>query len=184
MTTEATVPEPARGERAVIPLRRPPIRQSTLVGGTRQHTFEVFTRRMADWWPVVPFSAGGERVRSILLEESVGGTVVEVWDDGTTRAWGDVVEWDPPTGFTMTWNVTGTPTFVTLRFQAVADRLTRVELEHHGWERLTEAELGADCALPGGYDGGAFHEGWRRVLDRFRAVLDDVPADHEQEEKA
>lgn len=184
MATGATEPQDGG---TVSALRRPPIRQSTVVASTRTHTFGVFTRRMADWWPVVPFSYGGDRVRSIRLEEAEGGEVVEVWDDGTTRVWGEVVEWDPPTGLTMTWNVTGTPTLVTLRFLALADGLTRVELEHHGWERLTEAELGADCALPGGYDGGAFHEGWRRVLDRFRAAVEDASTTHrdrQQQEEA
>jgi hypothetical protein len=172
MTSASTQPKDGG---TVAALRRPPIRQSTMVGSTRQHTFDVFTRRMADWWPVVPFSSGGERVRSIRLEETVGGEVAEVWDDGTTRTWGEVVEWDPPLGLTMTWNVTGTPTLVTLRFLAVTDGLTRVELEHHGWERLTEAELGADCALPGGYHGGAFHQGWRRVLEELKAAAEPSP---------
>lgn len=156
----------------VVALDRPPIRQSAVVAADRSRTFDVFVRRMAQWWPLTPFSRGGERVQTVVVDEAVGGRVAEVWDDGTSWTWGDVVEWDEPTSFAMTWNVTGTPTVVALRFQRVTDGITRVELEHRGWDRLTEAELGEDCAIAGGYRSGAFHRGWEEILRRFTDTVE------------
>jgi uncharacterized protein YndB with AHSA1/START domain len=151
----------------VRPLR-PPIRRSTLVRSDAGHTFRVFTEQLAGWWPLVPFSVGRERVRDVTLEPRAGGRVYETWDDGTTREWGEILQWQPPSGLTMTWNATGTPTSVELRFRALGARLTEVQLEHRGWDALTERELGEDCALPGGYLGGSFAQGWAAILDRLR----------------
>ena len=60
----------------------------------------------------------------------------------------------------MTWTMTPAPTEVELTFTALAHRLTRVAVEHRGWEALTEEQLGEDCALPGGYAGGSYAAGW------------------------
>jgi hypothetical protein len=64
----------------------------------------------------------------------------------------------------MTWNVTGEPTEVELRFLALEPQRTRVEVEHRGWEKLDDEQLAAACALPGGYLGGAFTKGWAAIL--------------------
>ncbi len=48
-------------------------------------------------------------------------------------------------------------------------RLTRVAVEHRGWERLTAEELARDCALPGGYDYVA-----ARITLRVGSALTDV----------
>ena len=162
----------ARDDGAVVAFARPPIQRSTVVAAERGRAFDVFVRRLADWWPLTPFSVGGDRVRTVVVEEGVGGKVTEVWDDGTERVWGDVLEWDEPASFVMTWNVTGTPTVVALRFAQVSDAVTKVDLEHRGWDKLTEAELGEDCAIPGGYRGGAFHQGWAEILGRFQDHVD------------
>lgn len=151
---------------------RPPVRQSTTVGATRDRTFRAFTRRLGDWWPLDPFSYGGAAmIATVMVDERVGGEVVERWHDGTTRAWGTLLTWDPPSGFSMTWNVTGVPTEVELRFLEIEGGLTRVDLEHRGWDRLTPHQLEAACALPGGYAGGAFTEGWAAILNAFTETL-------------
>ncbi|SOE01560.1 SRPBCC domain-containing protein [Blastococcus haudaquaticus] len=150
----------------VRPLR-PPIRRSTLVRSDADHTFRVFTEQLAAWWPLVPFSVGRERVRDVTLEPRTGGRVYETWDDGTVCEWGEILQWQPPSGLSMTWNATGTPTCVELRFRALGARLTEVQLEHRGWDALTDRELGEDCALPGGYLGGSFAQGWTTILGRL-----------------
>ena len=48
-----------------------------------------------------------------------------------------------------------------------------VAVEHRGWEALTEEQLAADCALPGGYAGGSFDRGWARILGCLAAAVDD-----------
>lgn len=154
----------------VIGLRRPPVRQSTVVRSGIAHTFDVFVREIGAWWPVRPFSLGADQVREVTFEREIGGRVYETWHDGTEHEWGRLLAWRPPDGFTMTWRVTGAPTEVELRFIALGPDLTRVEVEHRGWERLTEAQLSAACALPDGYRGGAFDQGWSHILTSLAAA--------------
>lgn len=40
-----------------------------------------------------------------------------------------------------------------------------------GWEQLTGEQLAKDCALPGGYLGGAYREGWARILGCLAAMI-------------
>jgi len=154
----------------VTALRRPPVRQSVLVRSDRQHTFDTFVRTIGLWWPVTPFSAGQDRVRAVTFERRIGGRVYETWQDGAEVDWGEVLAWDPPARFAMTWNMTPVPTEVELTFTELGPALTRVAVEHRGWERLTEEQAGRDCALPGGYLGGAYREGWALILGRFAAA--------------
>ncbi|NIH88235.1 SRPBCC domain-containing protein [Amycolatopsis granulosa] len=150
-------------------LSRPPVRQATLVRSDAAHTFDTFVRTIGVWWPVEPFSRGRERVRDVTFERRPGGRVYETWDDGTEHDWGEVLAWEPPERFTMTWLVTPAPTEVELTFRALGPALTRVAVEHRGWEALDDDQLRAACALDGGYAGGAFTEGWARILGRFAA---------------
>jgi hypothetical protein len=144
---------------------RPPVYQSTTVRAGLSATFDVFVDRLAEWWPLDPFSYGGSaRIARVTVDRCKGGRLIEHWHDGTTHEWGTLLRWNPPLGFTTTWNITGHPTEVELRFTSVgADTL--VEVEHRGWDALTLEELSAACALPGGYSGGAFHSGWAIILD-------------------
>lgn len=162
----------AQSRPPVTPLRRPPIRQDTLVRSDIDHTFEVFVRTLGVWWPTRPFSAGRDKVRDVTLEQRAGGRVYETWDDGTVVEWGELLAWRPPHGFAMTWTGTPAPTEVELTFTALGPALTRVAVEHRGWEALSDAQLSEDCALPGGYTGGAYNEGWAAILARFAAAAE------------
>jgi hypothetical protein len=88
--------------------------------------------------------------------------------------WGEVRGWEPPSGFTIRWLGTPAPTEVAFVFQQLGPRLTRVALEHRGWEALTDEQLAEDCALPGGYASGAYVTGWRVVLDTFQETMEDT----------
>jgi hypothetical protein len=159
------------GVASVVALRRPPIRQATVVRSGLEHTFTTFARTIGAWWPVQPFSGGGDRVRDVTFEERRGGRVYETWADGTVIDWGEVLTWEPLNRFVMTWTPTPAVTEVELQFRALGPALTRVAVEHRGWEALTEEQAWRDCALPGGYHGGAYAVGWSRILDCFaRAV--------------
>jgi hypothetical protein len=148
----------------VTPLRRPPVRQATLVRSDVHHTFEVFVRTLGAWWPVQPFSVGQDKVRDVIVEERVGGRVYETWQDGTVVEWGQLLVWQPPHRFAMTWTGTPAPTEVELTFAVLGPALTRVAVEHRGWESLSEAQLSEDCALPGGYTSGGYSKGWSAIL--------------------
>jgi uncharacterized protein YndB with AHSA1/START domain len=158
-----------------VPLRRPPVRQSTLVRSGIEHTFDVFVRTLGVWWPVQAFSAGRDRVRDVTLERRVGGRAYETWCDGSTVTWGELLVWQPPKRLTMTWNGTPAPTEVELVFTALGPALTRVAVEHRGWEALSDAQLSKDCALPGGYTGGAYDRGWATILASFVAAAEAPP---------
>ena len=93
-----------------------------------------------------------------------GGRVYETWADGTERDWGELLAWEPPERFVMTWNQTPVPTEVELSFAGLGPALTRVTVEHRGWEALTEEQLATDCALPGGCSSGAYSQGWATIL--------------------
>ena len=149
-------------------LRRPPIRQATLVRRDAAHTFESFVSTIGQWWPLRPLSAGQDRVVDVVFEREPGGRVFEVWDDGTTVDWGRLLVWEPPRRFVMTWRMTPAPTEIELRFRALGPALTRVEVEHRGWEALSDEQVAAECALPGGgYSGGSYTRGWTMILERF-----------------
>jgi uncharacterized protein YndB with AHSA1/START domain len=162
----------ARQAAPVMPLRRPPVRQATTVRSEIGHTFEVFVSSIGVWWPVQPFSAGGERVVGVTVEPRLHGRVYETWADGTVVEWGRLLAWEPPRRIAMTWTSTPVTTEVELTFAALGPALTRVEVEHRGWEALSEAQLSEDCALPGGYASGAYATGWARILTNLAAAAE------------
>jgi uncharacterized protein YndB with AHSA1/START domain len=133
------------------------------------HTFEAFVRTIGAWWPTHPMSVGRQHTRDVTVEPEVGGRVYETWHDGTTVEWGRVLSWEPPTRFVMSWVLTPEPTEVELTFTGLGPLLTRVAVEHRGWEALTEEQLREDCAAPGGYSSGAYSRGWAFILSRLAA---------------
>ena len=156
-------------DRTVVKLRRPPVHQDTLVRSDIEHTFDVFVRTIGAWWPR-RISAGQEQMADVTLEPRIGGRVYETWHDGTEVGWGTIIEWSPPAGFTINWTATPEATEVELTFRALGPALTRVAVEHRGWEALSEEQAGEDCALPGGYDSGAYAQGWAMVLGGLQAA--------------
>jgi hypothetical protein len=146
---------------------RPPISRATLVRSDVEHTFDVFVRTIGEWWPVRPLSIGQDKVASVTFERHEGGRVYETWADGREETWGRVLAWDPPAGFAMTWEVLPAVTEVELSFKSLGPALTRVELTHRGWERLTDEQLAAATTLAGGYGAG-----WERVLAALTAVAE------------
>ena len=160
----------------VTALRRPPVRQSTVVRSDVGHTFDTFVRTIGVWWPVTPFSAGRDRVRDVTFERRLGGRVYETWADGTQVDWGTLRAWEPPERLDMNWRMTSVATEVELPVpRRSARRLTRVAVEHRGWEALTEEQLG--CGLRAARRlcrGGSFDRGWARILSpRLAAAVDD-----------
>jgi uncharacterized protein YndB with AHSA1/START domain len=156
----------------VTPLRRPPVRQATVVCSEISHTFDVFVAEIGAWWPIQPFSAGGERVIDITVEPRLHGRVYETWADGTVVEWGRLLAWEPPRRIAMTWTSTPVSTEVELTFTALGPTLTRVAIVHRGWDALSEEQLSEDCALPGGYASGAYATGWARILTQLATAAE------------
>ena len=137
-----------------------PVRQSIRVRRPIEAAFELFTRDIGTWWPVETHNLGGD-VAGVVFEERLGGTIYEVSRDGRTFVWGRVLAWEPPHRVVFSWHPNAAdpaPTEVEVRFVAEAAAVTRVELEHRGWERLGEA--GPDERL-------RYLNGWPYVIGRF-----------------
>ncbi len=95
--------------------------------------FELFTARIASWWPVGTHSYAGDEVTDVVLEPHVGGRLYEVTDKGE-QDWGRVLAWDPPRGFLLDWQIgdaSGTEVEVTFEEEGPG---SRVVLEHRGFE--------------------------------------------------
>jgi uncharacterized protein YndB with AHSA1/START domain len=98
----------------------------------------------------------------VVLEGRIGGRIFERTTAGTEHDWGRVTEWRPPTRLAYRWHLGTAPataTDVAISFTRVGEDVTRVEIEHGGWERL-------------GNDGDALRErnqaGWGSVLPHYR----------------
>ena len=76
----------------------------------------------------------------------------------------------------VTW--TGTPlhTEVEVSFAALGPALTRVTVEHRGWEAMTGEQLAQDCALPGGYSSRRRSAARTRILALGRLTLPVLPS--------
>jgi uncharacterized protein YndB with AHSA1/START domain len=166
------IPLTSNSPRDPLPVRpvptRPPVRQSTLVRSELTHTFETFVRTIGQWWPVQRYSDGQKRVRNVTFEPRLGGRVYETWEDGTVVDWGKLIKWDPPRRFRMTWALTPAVTEVELTFADLGPALTRVTVEHRGWEALTEEQLAADAC--------SYTAGWLRILSCLTAAAEGAGA--------
>ena len=144
-----------------------PIRRSVTVGRSPEDAFRVFTERVVDWWPVETHSVAGAyragqgvTVVDVVMEPREGGRFFERMSDGADATWGTVAVWDPPNRVLIDWKVnpnSAAATQMDFRFTEVEPGLTRVDLEHRGWEALGE-EARAEYSGP---------DGWTTVLPRF-----------------
>lgn len=143
------------------------VRREVAVMGTPQRAFELFTNRMAEWWPAEHHLAGSPVV-AMTVEPRVGGRIFDSCEDGSESVWGQVTEWDPPRGFTFAWMITGSwqletdvekASRVSVTFTADGDR-TRVAVVHKDFWRLPEGGQGMADAV-----GSA--DGWGSGLQCF-----------------
>ena len=146
------------------------IRKTVLVDFTPAEAFELFTARIASWWPVGTHSYGGDAVKDLVLEPEVGGRLYEVTDDGE-QDWGRVLEWGAPGRLVLAWMLDGD-----WRFDPDGERASRVE--------VTFTEVGPDQTVlrlvhtgfeAHGEGGGSIHRGvgsatgWQAYLDALVA---------------
>jgi uncharacterized protein YndB with AHSA1/START domain len=141
------------------------VRKSLVVNCDPERAFEVFTRGIGSWWPLhIHSMADGQEIAEVVFEERVGGRIYERYTDGGEKDWGEVLAWDPPKRFVMSWYPTRTETETTeleVRFASEGDG-TRVDLEHRGWEIFAgEAQATRDS-----YDGG-----WGTVLGFYEVKV-------------
>jgi uncharacterized protein YndB with AHSA1/START domain len=100
--------------------------------------FGLFTEKIGTWWPKATHSIGEHRVVDVVLEPRVDGRIYERQDDGTECSWGEVLAWDAPHRFVITWHPSLEPMAVTeveVTFTA-QEGSTIVQLTHREWQRL------------------------------------------------
>ena len=144
-----------------------PIEKTLVVPLPPDRAFDLFTNRMARWWPLDKhsLSAGdGKVAQDVAITPKVGGDVTETKHNGTTVVWGKVVTWQPGKAFAMTWQLDRPEdevTYLTITFDAEDDG-TRVTLIHDGWDAIPE---------PAQASRGHYSTGWEFVLcDRYKSA--------------
>ena len=134
-----------------------PVRHSVIVNKSPQEAFELFTRRITDWWPKDRFSVSQERTAEVVLEPFRGGAVYEIRDDGERFPWAEVLLWEEHQRLVLAWHPGRERHYaqeVEVRFER-HDEGTCVELEHRNWQQLGDAA----SEIRDNYVGG-----WRTVL--------------------
>jgi uncharacterized protein YndB with AHSA1/START domain len=137
------------------------IRKSVTVNVTVQRAFEAFTDGITTWWPLATHSYGGAKATAAVLEGRVGGRMYERREDGTEADWAEVVAWEPPHRFLLDWKIC--PSEVEIRFTDEGKGVTRVDLEHRGWDRAGDrAEKVRE----------SYDSGWGVVLGEYVAGVE------------
>ncbi len=145
-----------------------PIIKTIEVPCNQAMAFSVFVDQMGSWWPLDKrsmslYGEGGKPAKSLQVDAQVGGKIIEIGPDETEYHWGTITTYDPNDLLRMDFHM-GLPaenaSLVEVRFSAVGDAMTRVELKHSNWEAFGDrAEM-----MRGGYGSGwviIFEEAYR-----------------------
>ena len=123
----------------------------------QEKAFGVFVNEMSSWWPLDKYSVSvlrGQVAGSLRVEPKQGGKIVEIGNDGTEYLWGTFESYDPYDSFSMDFHMglpaPESPSLVEVRFTALGDERTRVELNQSNWEAYGDKA----AMMRGGYGGG------------------------------
>lgn len=118
------------------------IHKAIIVNASQEHAFTVFTKGFDMWWPRVQHR-GKPPLKEFVLEARLGGRWYEIYVDGSECDWGQVIAWEPPVRFTLTWQITEEYEFdpdlrteVEVTFESLGVNRTRVILEHKYLDRF------------------------------------------------
>lgn len=134
-----------------------PLVREVIVRADAATAFRLFTEGIAAWWPMATHSVFGEHA-TVAFED---GRLVER-AGATSTTWGEVLAWDPPLGFRITWHPgrdADEATEVAVAFTE-QDGETLVRLTHTGWERRARGDVRASYA-----------SGWVLVLERYAGAV-------------
>ncbi|MDO6965541.1 SRPBCC family protein [Rhizobium alvei] len=147
-----------------------PIRKEFVVRAPIARAFSTFFDNMHLWSPKTHTLSGGER-GNLFVEPRVGGRWYEIDRNGQECDWGVVLEWDPPHGALMLWQIDSSfrydPTVrteVSVRFEEIGGGRTKVTFEHR---KL--ASLGGDTVRTRGILDG--DNGWGGALENYKRLI-------------
>ena len=115
--------------------------------------FDLFTTRMATWWPLIDHSVFTVNAKFCVIETVPVGRIFERSSTGEEHDWGRVLVAEKPHRIVMTWHPGGGPemaTEVEVTF-APSGSGTLVTLEHRKWENLAEAASEAHTGYANGW---------------------------------
>ena len=151
------------------------VRVEIVVEAAIEEAFAVFTEGIGTWFPP-EYNLLPVPIAERIFEPRAGGRVYDRGTDGSECHWGDVLAYEPPDRVVISWNISPRWEIITdaaqaseveVRFVALDDGRTRVELEHRylerhgpGWEGVRDGVDGSD--------------GWPRYLARFDALVGSV----------
>ena len=138
--------------------------KSIVVAQSIDVTFRIWTEQIHAWWPTGHSLSGDPQTR-VCIEGQRGGRFYERTSDGVEYEWGSIVVWEPPHHIIFTWYLGSNqelPTKVEVRFTALDDSQTRIDLEHRGPELIGELWWQRQAI---------FHASWDTILARFTAFL-------------
>ena len=135
------------------------------IGCSAEHAFDVWTNRIGTWWPK-EHTVSGEKDLDVVVEQGVGGRLLERRRDGTEHIWGEVTTWEPPSRLGFRWHigVVEPATDVEVRFLPQGSGTTRVEIEQSGWERFGENAAAVR---------GRNHAGWTSLIPHYRTAIEE-----------
>jgi uncharacterized protein YndB with AHSA1/START domain len=139
------------------------------VAAPLDHAFKVFTEQFDNIKPR-QHNLLAVDIAETVLEAKPGGQVYDRGVDGSICVWGRVLSVEPPHRLVLAWLVSPQwqieeeeerASEVEVRFSAIDDDNTRVELRHHG---LARHGAGWESAATG------LEQGWPLYLDRFQQL--------------
>jgi uncharacterized protein YndB with AHSA1/START domain len=133
-----------------------------LVPLTTAAAFDLFVRRLDEWWPLAARSVFLDNAASCHVEPHIGGRLYERSRDGREETWGRFIAFEDGRRVVFTWHpglshTSATEVEITF-FPLGSD--TRVDVEHRRWERLGPRASFVRAIMDGG---------WPGVLARFEA---------------
>ena len=137
-----------------------PVHATVEVAAPLAKAFEVFTKRMTDWWPVE--YAMVPTPRQVIIEPRKDGRWYERGADGSEKLVATVTAWDPPGRVAFAWHIDGA--WQSHPKLAAAGKGTRVTLEHGDLERFGEQAEATRNGLSG-------QGGWGDLLQGFAKAV-------------
>jgi uncharacterized protein YndB with AHSA1/START domain len=166
-----------QGGAIVVKAHIEPIRQTVTVQCDPGRAFDLFTNQIGTWWPIDSYSRAVSefhhedvKVAELVFQARMGGSILERLTDGRILPWAEVIGWQPPHRLLLSWrphSAPEPPTEVDVTF-AQREGGTLVEIEHRGWERLSER------FREGLYE--VYGRGWPTTLQCFAVVADRASA--------
>jgi uncharacterized protein YndB with AHSA1/START domain len=130
-----------------------PLRISFDVECPAVHAFDVWTSKIATWWPRDHTVSGDPE--KIVLENGLGGRIYERTSAGERHEWGKVTVWEPPRRLSYQWHIgrdLATATQVEITFTEEGAGRTRIAITHSGWDKLGDEAVSRRDQNRSGWD--------------------------------